>query len=137
MKLNPNCVRDMLLAFEECEQVDELGMLKDFTLKEVRAVSGMTRYEANEFYYTLRMLTDAGYIACTRQESRSGIAYLFSGTSGLTYEGHQYLASVRDDRVWKNVLKKLGNIGGTASMSVISSIAEGIISTLVDKIPLD
>ncbi|MFR5797049.1 MAG: DUF2513 domain-containing protein [Christensenellales bacterium] len=73
MKLDPNCVRDLLLALEDCEPITEAGVLSsDFSLKPVFEHKRLQKYDHAQLCYTFRMLVDAGYIACKINYIKNG-----------------------------------------------------------------
>ena len=54
--------------------------------------------------------------------------------SRLTWEGHEYLDSVRDPKVWAKVTGKLKEVGGTASIDIVKALAIGFAK---EKLGLD
>lgn len=93
----------------------------------------LAKYDRAQLLYTFRMLIDAGFISCHAQYTKDLFVPFFASSDGLTYQGHQYIANIRDDNVWKKMLQKLAHIGGTASLAVISSVCEGIAKGILDK----
>lgn len=43
--------------------------------------------------------------------------------SALTYEGHKFLDTIRNDNVFSKVLKKLSQVGTDISIDVIKTVA--------------
>ncbi|GHU58100.1 hypothetical protein AGMMS49975_24400 [Clostridia bacterium] len=50
---------------------------------------------------------------------------------GLTYEGHQYLSSVKSDKVWEKMKTYIGEVGGDFAFSVIKTLSAKIIGNLL------
>ena len=118
MKLNYDCLRKILLTVEhDLNWNDDLSYvyanlasmvteLKDFSKAEVAYASKMA-IEAD--------LIDAQIIDC--DACIMDIRYY-----GLTYEGHQFLDTVRENKVWRRTKDIISSSGG-ASLSIIKTIA--------------
>lgn len=118
MKLNYDCLRKILLIIEsELNWDDDLKYkyinlsilcdnLKDFSRAEIAYASSMA-IEAD--------LIDAKIIDC--DACIIDIRYY-----GLTYEGHQFLDTIRENKVWKKTKDIVSSAGG-ASLSVIKDVA--------------
>lgn len=125
MKLNPDCIRDVLLAvencpFNECLNLDKLeNQLPDYTVEDL--------------WYTCLKLEEGNYLSLTTimygGSNRPGITSI----GDLTYQGHEFLNSIRKPTVWdkvKNVanscenysLKTLGIIGQELAKNAIQSM---------------
>ena len=138
MKLDPNCVRDLLLALEDCEPITEAGVLSsDFSLKPVFEHKRLQKYDHAQLCYTFRMLVDAGYIACKINYIKNGFLPFFGASGGITYQGHQFIANTRNDGVWNKTIQKIAHVGGSVSMGILSSVSEGVAKALIDKLSLD
>ncbi len=76
--------------------------------------------QPEEVSYHIKLLHQAGLI-----EAYPG----FGGTmcvwfpGPLTWEGHEFLAAVRIDSVWKNTLAKIKEAGGALPFEVIKALA--------------
>ena len=133
MKLDINFVRDVLLTFEHLETFDEDGLLLPISIPQIEESELMAEHERSEILYTIRMLRDAGLIACHNLHGKGPFFPDFRSEDGLTFAGHQYLANIRDNTVWKKVIDKVATIGGTVSLSVIKAISEGTVSAILKK----
>ena len=47
--------------------------------------------------------------------------------SGLTWAGHDFLDSIRDESVWSAVKKKLTAVGGSASIDVLKALVTQVV----------
>mgnify|MGYP000860004486 FL=1 len=138
MKLDPSCVRDLLLALEDCETINEQGVLsEDFSLNTLFRQSRLQKYDVAQLRYTFRMLVDAKYIACHINYIKGGYIPMFGVADGITYEGHQFIANIRNDGVWNKTIQKIAHVGGSVSMGILSSVSEGVAKALIDKLSLD
>jgi hypothetical protein len=90
-------IRELLLAIENGKQ--------EFTQAD--------RLENNEaepaaIFYHLRLLNQAGYLAYP-WEDVGGTSY---GVQGLTWEGHEFIDTIRDPEVWKRTKGAATKAGG-------------------------
>lgn len=72
----------------------------------------------------LRLLREANYINAQSISSASGENYF---VYDLTFQGHDYLDSIRDDSVWHEVKQKIATVVGAASVEVVKAAADMII----------
>lgn len=99
MRLNHDCVRDVMLFIEE-EQ--ELGMalhLSDFLNQKKPAKSRLDKYDAETIKYTLMKLDETNYLNdhCVITQYQ---LIEFDVTS-ITWNGHKFLDTIRDPKIWK------------------------------------
>lgn len=122
MKLNHECVRDLLLYIEEnLNYNDEL---------EVNNLK-LNNYSVEELLYTSQKLAEAGYINCDNSiyiDDEYPIVFINS----ISYKGHQFLDTVRDNQVWTNTKKVLSFLK-SASIEITSETAAKVINHLIDK----
>ncbi len=92
MKRNMELIRLMLLQAEGDPTANE----------------DMTKYSAEEFGYHAQLLIDAGLIEGHAVRNPSG-CFVGAIVSRLTWSGHEFLETMRDDTLWikakENVLK--------------------------------
>ena len=131
MKLEPNCVRDLLLTLEEVESIDDEGFLKGFSINQFIKAKRMSKYSRGQILYTFRMIKDGGLVSYHGHYQGGMFIHQFGTEDGITYAGHQFLASIRDNTVWRKALDKLANISGTASLAIIKTLCDGIIQTML------
>lgn len=124
MKLNYDCVRDVLLAVENAETIDENLSLTP--LKVVELFDGLPEYKDNEILYTVEKLKEAGYINAV--VSFAAGHYIDGFISSITYSGHEYLDNIRDPKVWRKVKSVLAKAGAT-TLPLISQAAQMLIGS--------
>lgn len=117
MILDPECIRDILLCVEGCSfgerlTLDKLGeRLKD--------------YSEETLWYTCLKLKEGGYLdVATMQVLRVSMPAI-KDIRGLTYAGHEFLDSIREDRNWGKV-KSVAQKAGTFSMQSLGEIAKEV-----------
>lgn len=113
MKLDMELVRRILLLIEEQED-DKFHIPEDVDLN----VAG----------YHLNLLKEKGYIN-VKIFYADNIPYFISGCS-LTWEGHEFLDSIRNDTVWNKVMDTLKQEGGSITLEILKSFALKISETL-------
>lgn len=119
MKLNNDCVRDLLLFIEE-----NLGLNQHLDIKSAE----INNYSQDELIYTAIKLDEAGYINANISNYIDGNCdiYIYS----LTWNGHKFLDNIRDDGVWKTT-KGIVSKFSSVSLGVIENIATQVITNLI------
>lgn len=127
MKLNLDCLRDVLLYTEENIVYENTSSLKHNFLTVRMVIDGINNnhtYDENDVSYSLEQLYKDGFIeAFTKGNSFSGydIFYIY----GITGRGHELLNAIRPKTLWektKIVAKKLGS----GSVNLLCYIAKTI-----------
>lgn len=122
MKLNPDCVRDILIVTEEKSTFSKLIFSEAFENSVL-----LKKYDWETILYHIRQANEAGLLLDTR--------FFTGGTfaiKDLSPEGHQFLANVREEKNW-NKTKKLADKVGSTSLTVLTSIASSVISTAITR----
>lgn len=130
MKLNPDCIRDVMLAIEIVQNVDHDLNLYHTDLTHIAQAESLSKYPEEDIAYTILMLTDGGLLTAKPTYADGKIYSLY--VSGLTFAGHQYLEKIRNADRWVKV-KSIGDKIGDYSLSAIEKIAEGVTSAALDK----
>lgn len=122
MKLNPDCIRDILIAIE--------SMYYNSTLSLSKLSTDLPQYTPEELNYHCIHLLDAGLInadsVCIPKSVLPQIGRIYD----LTFSGHQFLANIRSDNVWNGV-KAVGSKIGACSLEAFTQIASNVISELI------
>lgn len=114
MKLNPDCVRDILLAVEDT--VDYYKLFEYIVSDNVHAK--LQRYTHDEIVYHVHQCMLAGFIhGCDINLTGAYITI-----EDLTPAGHEFLANVRKNQIWEKV-KGIASEVGTNSLSSLAEIA--------------
>lgn len=121
MRLNHDCVRETLLYLEGSLEYSGALDLSDFTLE------GFTHEDT---IYTLQKLCEAEYISATIKQDITGdiLVYVHS----ITWEGHKFLDTVRDNKVWTGTKKILSAVS-SSSISFVSTIASQVLTNLISQ----
>lgn len=99
MKLNNDCVRDILLCIEGLsfgQNLEISDILKDYP-----------QYSEDELTYTCLKLSEANLIECQIRTYIHMSVPSISRITDLTNEGHQFLNKIRDNTAWTKIKSKL------------------------------
>lgn len=121
MKLNPDCIRDILLSIEEVSNFNSL-----LTSEQLSKSSYLAEHSKDEILYHLHQLELAGYIIAPSKQMY-GDVFLLNDLSPL---GHEFLSDIRQDANW-NKIKSISKDVGTETLTSIKTIAENVISSAI------
>lgn len=130
MKLNMNCVRDVLLFLESESYfvVNDLGDVEAVGSWFRPICMSLPEYPPDVIYYTLSKLEEGEYIDMSTMWADGCLNDCC--VNYITLSGHEFLESIRDDDRWKRIKSGLSAIRNF-SLSAISSIAEGVTSAAI------
>lgn len=122
MKLNPDCVRDILFAIEDLSKPNSL-----LTSTQLSKTKFLTRYSNDELLYHLQQLDWSGYIVTpNKNKSLDGLFFV----NDLSPTGHEFISDVRKDTNW-NKVKSISKEVGSETLTSIKSIAENVIASAI------
>ncbi|ANZ70343.1 DUF2513 domain-containing protein [Pediococcus claussenii] len=129
MRLNQDCIRDVMIDVEEHSTWDAYpaNMVMPTGLK---TYSSYKKYGHDDFIYTLDKLCEAKLIQGAPQKGGDTITDFY--VYGLTWEGHKFIDTIRDPKVWSNT-KKVASHLESVSVSLLSSIGSNVINHMIDK----
>lgn len=111
MRLDKDLIRQILLAVEADE-----GPVYEAVLLEFEG-----RSESQVGYHVMQ-LVEAGYLV--GEDLSSLDDELAWEAQRLTYRGHEFLDTIRDDEVWSRTKTAVGKVGG-ASLSMFLELGKG------------
>lgn len=118
MELNHDLIRDILLTIEELDYTVN-GTNKD----DFENLERLSAYSSKQILYTLKRLYDVGYINATFAK---GEAYFhFYNVHSMTFEGHQLLDDIRDEKVWRETKEKASKLS-SVSIPVLQQLASSV-----------
>ena len=126
MKFEPELVRDILLDIEKLHQYP-----KPFIFSDNSKFDKASKYDTNVIVYHCKLLNEAGFINWSPTFDGSGSLYI-AFINGMTYEGHQFLDSVRSPKVWRET-KEVAGKSGVFSLNFLSQTASQIIANLASN----
>ncbi len=121
MKLNPDCVRDILLALEEH---DSYQAFLELGAETVSSFSCLRDYPLEKILYHIKKCDEAGFLTVVNYYPDSVVI------GGLHYRGHEFLNNIRENKVWSGVKSVAGKIG-TNSLQGLTQIAAATITSLI------
>jgi len=103
MKRDMNLIRGLLLAAENGD-LDEFAKGRD----------------QDEVVYHCRLLSEAGFIE-GRPTAGNGFLFL-----KITWDGHDFLDSIRADNIWRETQEKLEKVGGSVALDTVKAVAAAV-----------
>lgn len=148
MKLNPDCIRDVLLYLEENlsynhERQDSIEHNSITMHKISEDLHNDKGYKIDDVNYSIEKLLEIRYIIPATELRGHNNSILYCPISDISYNGHMFLGTIRPKSIWEATKSKAKQIGGMSiqSLSMISSaIMQGLasnsdfIQSIVDKI---
>lgn len=122
MKLNPDCVRDILIAVEETtDNSTSFSFSKSSCISNQRTnVPNLSKYTEDEVeYHIMQCKMNGLFIACSK--NILGVIKI----SGLSPKGYEFLAQIRDNAMWNKVKKAALNVG-TGTLGLLIETAKSI-----------
>lgn len=126
MQLKPDCIRDTLLYLEEQLVINfQKGNFEYITLHQLTEQmieKYGDKYTKEDIWYTVYNLKQVHFIE-GRINDAGQHKMMFCEIENITWNGHQFLSTVRPDTIWEATKKKAKQIGGMSihSLSMISS----------------
>ncbi|WP_298021153.1 DUF2513 domain-containing protein [uncultured Dysosmobacter sp.] len=136
LRLNPDCVRDVLLCVEEHTSLRKCAVFIDLDLHSQTAdILGlddpeipsfqkelMEQYDCDELIYHINYCAEAELIKLSDMTAGDAI-----WVADLTPKGHEFLANIREHNNWQKT-KEISSKVGSAGISMLGKIAEGVAS---------
>ena len=110
MKLDKDLVRNLLLQIEA--KPDPIGLIEI-------TVAGHPR---EEVAYHIQILDEAGFIKAEDLSSYDGYDWR---AERLTFDGHEFLDTVRDAKIWRRT-KEIAKSTGVASVKALFEIGKSV-----------
>lgn len=124
MRLNIDCVREVMLAIESAE------FNQTFTIPELS--QKLPKYSQDEIHYTCVKLYEGGYIDAVLKPFPGKAIPAVVAINCLTYDGHKFVDTVRDNKVCsaaKNIASKFASV----SISMFENIAVQVATNLLTQ----
>lgn len=120
MKLNPDCIRDLLLLTEK-----ETGYNKFLLVDKGNCAHLLPKYSENEILYHIIQCQNFNFIKIKESLGRFTIL-------DLAPKGHIFLENIRNNDNW-SATKKVASKIGSFSLDLLTNIAASITAALVSK----
>lgn len=135
MKLNPDCVRDVLLYLEDnLEYVDRQDVFIEHTEITISTIKeylhNKKNYEYDESVYAVEKLVEIGYIIPSHINNETNNSKCIGSIIDISWNGHQFLNTIRSKSVWEATKKGASKLG-IMSIHALSTIAMKITETII------
>lgn len=125
MRINNDCIRDVLLHLEEVLNFENFYQVSSDDDEET-----VLGYPLEDVVYSLVKLNEAGYIDAKIHKTLNPSTLVF--VSSITWSGHQFLDTIRPQTVWDKTKSSAAQIGST-SLTVLSQIAVTVASQVISN----
>lgn len=123
MKLNPDCIRDILFYVEEKTDLKSMVRIGSKYMPEE-----LSKYPIDEVLYHIKQCELSGLFG-------EKVSWYMSGDCMIRYlspAGHKFLSDIRSDNAWNKTKQIAGNIGAN-SIDTLKQIATGVITALIQN----
>lgn len=128
MRLDPDCVRDVLLAIEGTE----LGKyISPRTLHRT-----LPQYSEAEIEYTCLILSDGDFLQVMTVEMPGQEMPGVKSIIRLTFQGHEFISKIRDPQRWPKLQKAVSAVRDY-SLSALNAIANGATAAGINALIFD
>lgn len=121
MRLNPDCIRDILLFIESTtnSKIRSVGF--------VSILENLSQYDEDTIHYHLYQIENSKLILdVVHADNKPSII------SDLSPKGHEFLENIRSDSNWNKTKEIASNIG-SFSINNLSQIAIGVVTQLIPQ----
>ena len=88
----------------------------------------LKKYDADTITYALGKLDETDFLHSDATWNNNNLVYFSTGM--LTWNGHKFLDTIRDNRVWATT-KKVTSKFSSVSVSIMENIASQVITNLI------
>ena len=119
MKRDFDLIRKLLVYFEEKSGPEHMKIppIKD--------------YDELTIKYHLVLLHDAGLLRCEPQTSSTSDRVIEVLPFDLTWDGHEFLAKIRDDGLWQKTKDTILGKGGQLTVNTITTVATLLMKKMI------
>lgn len=120
MKLNPDCIRDILFTIE-----DNTSFSEYMRVDSECSYEKLSSYSYEEILYHIKQCELTGFI--------TKVSWYLNGSCmihDLSPSGHKFIADIRSDTNW-NKTKEISKKIGSSSLDTLKQISIGVISELI------
>jgi hypothetical protein len=133
MKLNHDCIRDILLAVERLQTFELRSVSGNFMNRSVsRNVleRDLANWNSEDVCYAVLILEEARYIVAS--VTMAGNNVVNYSIHRLTYNGHEYLESIRDGKVWEKLKSVMVDVGVSTFDAIKQTAIKVFLANLQD-----
>lgn len=134
MKLDMNVVRNLLIWLEDNLDLSYTDNVAWFSCLSYEDAANDLDIAPEIIMYTSVRLEEAGFIEAVIDGPDGGLSVCEYIT--LTYSGHDYLNSIKDNSIWKKISSKLGNEVPAATFEVLKNIGQALLEQKLQSLLL-
>lgn len=121
MRLNNDCIREMLLYLEKSTTY-EYPFIAAQDL-----ITHLKEYDEDVVNYHIAKVQQGGLVDEVNYRNKIPL-----DVSGLSWKGHEYIDAIRDDKVWQKLKTSTDNLD-SVSFPVLVRLAEEVIKSFINK----
>ena len=129
MKINYDCMRDVLIALEKLINIDQNLEFNIVTLPDLQ--EELPKQNNQDIVYSVVMLEQAGYIKATIKYASNAVYCIL--ISGITIDGHRYLDSIRSPKIWEAIKEKFKDKAIDLSFELIPKVGALLLDTIINS----
>nr|DAM31900.1 MAG TPA: YjcQ protein [Caudoviricetes sp.]DAZ77213.1 MAG TPA: YjcQ protein [Caudoviricetes sp.] len=139
MKLNPDCIRDIMLFCEKnCYVIADDSRKKaafhTLDIYELHKLEPFPKYPIAELMYHAVQLSESGYLVTDfkffpdGEDNRLQMLHIYY----VTPKGHEFVGTITESKLWGTTLRIIKGIG-SISLSIIETIAQGVTTAAIES----
>ena len=135
MRLNHDCIRDILLYIEkklDYEDPSNPTYHKDIFFGILLTDNYFEKYDKQELTYALELLIKEKFIDCEKEPYFVRGGLMNANIIGLTWNGHAFLDDIRNDTTWNAVKEKSKKVGSVSIMAMAGAAGQLATAMLTD-----
>lgn len=126
MKLNHDCIRDVMIYIEEnCIYEDDdrgnRSIHSRVFYEIIHDEKLSSRYTEDEIRYVVAQLYFEDMVIATMTPETLNFRQF--DVDSLSFKGHEFLDNIKDDTIWKKTKKFVGERLNSASLAIIGNVA--------------
>lgn len=125
MKLNYDCLRDVLISLEENLSISPDLSFEYLYLDDIFNLKRLVKHSKEDVYYCIYNLEKINFLDGHIRFADGGIPVVCR-INNITYFGHEFLQSIKSDTVWMKIKAKIKPVAGL-SITLIAEIAKDVI----------
>lgn len=134
MRLNPECIRDVLFYLEGniryiCPEHD---LIKRNKVNIYTIARALENYSEEDVIYSIEKLYEMKYIQIMDEQTDSQKYIVQCNVRSITAAGHEFLETIRPKSVWKETQARLKKIG-IMSLSALSFVSKTVTGEIISN----
>lgn len=121
MKLNPDCIRDILISVE----LNTDARTHFLYPEEIDKCPNLSNYSDNEIRYHISQCAMSNLILSRNEDLAGNIRII-----DLTPSGHEFLANMRSDTVWSKT-KNIAHEIGVTSLTALKDVSTAVLTEII------